>query len=144
MRRILFLDVDGVLNHEGMPEPDGEPPLYGAPLCRDCIRRLSDVCDQTGARIVVSSSWRLNPDSMRDLRAALGGRIIGATPARNVGARHKEIEEWIVQAREPIDGVVVDDDTDAEVALMPFVRTDFLNGGFTDAHAAQIRARWAA
>src|SRR5262249_43618 len=52
---IIFLDVDGVLNHRGVFRPGNGPD----PLCPKAVRRLIDLVAVAGARIVVSSTWRL-------------------------------------------------------------------------------------
>ena len=53
MIRILFLDFDGVLNH---------PLTWGnrddTVIDIDKVKRLNDLLTKTGAKIVVSSSWR--------------------------------------------------------------------------------------
>lgn len=132
--RVIFLDVDGVLNHDGCDWSAGHRTLDPA-----CCERIRQICDRTGARIVVSSTWRLG-DGMNLLREQFGRRIIGVTPARNFGARHKEIEEWMLQhAALPLEICVVDDDADAEIPLLPFVRTSHVDG-LTEAKAAEIEA----
>lgn len=49
--KIIFLDVDGVL-HSIFARNESQ--LFR----RDCMQRLKKIVDQTGARIVLSSSWR--------------------------------------------------------------------------------------
>ncbi|HUV84906.1 MAG TPA: HAD domain-containing protein [Methanosarcinales archaeon] len=46
--KLLFLDIDGVLNHVHSYDQ----------LDHDCVVRLYDIIIQTGAKIVISSSWR--------------------------------------------------------------------------------------
>lgn len=131
--KILFLDVDGVLNHSGCPEwKDGHRVLDA-----DCVARVKLVCERTGARIVVSSTWRLG-DGMRPLRQAFGRLIIGETPYRYDSERRVEIGEWISAHPDTGRVCIVDDDFDAEVVDLPFVRTDFESGGFTDVHMERV------
>lgn len=61
--KIIFLDFDGVmdtayydhiLSKEGLPSCDE----YGAVFDPSCVMNLKHIIDQTGADIVVSSSWK--------------------------------------------------------------------------------------
>ena len=68
MCKYLFLDIDGVLNHEEWYV--NREPIYKGIFqywwenCfdPDCVKRLNQILDETGARLVVSSSWRFDPD----------------------------------------------------------------------------------
>ena len=55
-RKILFLDIDGVLNSYAVNygRKDWPECCYDPSLCRN----LKQVLDETGAEIVVSSTWR--------------------------------------------------------------------------------------
>ena len=62
--RYLFLDIDGVLNHDAWYTklrnmPAGQRPVFPV-CCFDplCVGRVNDILDLTGARLVLSSSWR--------------------------------------------------------------------------------------
>ena len=54
--KIIFLDVDGVLNSQDLLERCGEDKLV--PIDEENIRCLKEIVDETGAEIVLSSSWR--------------------------------------------------------------------------------------
>ncbi len=87
--RLIFLDVDGVLNQEGSLHIDPRN-----------VRRLRDIIDQTGAHIVVSSFWRLKSKRRRQVFAALLSaglpRPLGYTPLMHNGhARASEILAWL-------------------------------------------------
>jgi hypothetical protein len=90
--RIVFLDIDGVLNHAGTIGEDGEDApwrreageLLRVPIAPECMDRLNRLVAQTGARIVISSSWRLFA-RWQDLGPALArhglvGEVVGETP----------------------------------------------------------------
>lgn len=47
-RKVIFLDIDGVLNQDNC----------GAKIEEQFVRRLAHIVEETGAEIVLSSSWR--------------------------------------------------------------------------------------
>lgn len=48
VRKVIFLDIDGVLNQDN-----------GGPKIEECfVKRLAHIVEETGAEIVLSSSWR--------------------------------------------------------------------------------------
>jgi len=91
--KILFLDIDGVLNCERAYKlghckyvewewPDGTKDHHQsfAPWCKEYLNELIDL---TGAKIVISSTWRHSGiDFMRKVWEIEGmkGEIIGTTP----------------------------------------------------------------
>lgn len=59
--KILFLDIDGVCNHQKTRERQGNTKFIGInPAMAERVRRI---VAETGCRVVLSSSWRLFPDS---------------------------------------------------------------------------------
>ncbi len=86
MHRYLFLDIDGVLNTEryrnyllknGLSETDDDGYLFDP----DAVEWLEYILEETNAKIVVTSSWRLNRDIQTLWRnRKLPGEIIGVTP----------------------------------------------------------------
>ena len=56
-RKVIFLDIDGVLNCGRTPNPRKFPYVVDTRL----LSRLKKLLDRTGAKIVLSSSWRLDP-----------------------------------------------------------------------------------
>lgn len=90
MRKILFLDIDGVL-HGDLNERLSRVGLFEAYL-----RQLPEV------EIVFSSTWRedYTLDELRELFAApLRAQVIGVTPILDEGCdrggRSREIEAWL-------------------------------------------------
>jgi len=58
--RVIFLDIDGVLNHcdtRSAISPTAAEPLP-IPIAPECVVRLNRLIAETGAKIVISSSWR--------------------------------------------------------------------------------------
>lgn len=146
MRRLLFLDVDGVLNH-----------LKSDDLCPVALGLLGEVVGRTSCEIVLSSTWRLYPESCERLEAAflnhgipkwVGStpyiRYDGSKPHLRVQPRNDEIKAWLLENLKGSARVmVVDDERDAEIqdriegVVSEFVRTDYDNG-FTREHASRV------
>ena len=55
--KIIFLDIDGVLNCDKTPNPRKFPYIVDKKL----LARLKKLLDRTGAKVVLSSSWRCDP-----------------------------------------------------------------------------------
>ena len=66
--KIIFLDIDGVLND------DGTVPERGPAVDPEMVSRLSRIVSQTGADIVLSSSWKWGFDSYFKAGAGTAGR----------------------------------------------------------------------
>lgn len=81
--RLIFLDIDGVLNtcQHGSFRCSLNGQEYHA-FCPKTVAALNRITDETGAKIVVSSTWRLK--GLDVMRAILGdqgvtGEVIGLT-----------------------------------------------------------------
>ena len=57
MKKVIFLDVDGVLNSNRTLYED-------ISLEDDLILNLKELVDKTGAKIILSSSWRLSTEAV--------------------------------------------------------------------------------
>lgn len=135
MRKILFLDVDGVLNSMQILR---EATTHHA-LGDNHLAILKRIIDEIGCEIVLSSTWRCYTDSKRALRIEFQKHKIplwtGQTPDL-CGERWTEIQKWLVDNVETEAMVViVDDDSDAELlgrepenVKSHFVQTDFKTG----------------
>jgi hypothetical protein len=76
--KIIFLDIDGVLNvmHRDRDE-------YGAIFHQNFVNNLETVINETGAKIIISSSWRHGGlQRMKDMWSFrnLPSEVIGITP----------------------------------------------------------------
>jgi hypothetical protein len=123
--KVIFLDIDGVLNWAGT-----EDRINGfIGLCSERIQRLNAITDaHPDAKIVVSSTWRKSffPGGYKDFDGlvqllhdrGVKAEIIDYTPWRfSYQPRGAEIREWIEDWRQENPGqelvyVVLDDDTD--------------------------------
>jgi len=113
MRRVLFLDIDGVLNRTGFSPPATvgmrswiEPEL---------AVRLAGLLEATGAKIVLSTSWRID-SGLESLRAELaasgidGSWLLGATPDLDGDERWLEIHAWMEEHGFAPESVVIVED----------------------------------
>ena len=96
--KILFLDIDGVCNHQKTRERQGDTKFIGInPAMADRVRRI---VAETGCKVVLSSSWRLFPDSAK-YAAEHVCEFFDQTPDLQRGAvwgivyRGFEIKQWL-------------------------------------------------
>lgn len=123
--KILFLDVDGVLNR--CEEGPG--------LEEDKLAMLQWIVEATGCQIVVSSSWRLIPESYERLMEVLNKRGIpvrGVTPDKSrlksecsTGPceRWEEITAWLEANPNVTQFAIVDDALEMGPLWEHFIRT---------------------
>lgn len=118
--RILFLDVDGVLNSY---KTGGRYALK-----RNCLRRLQKIIDKTQCKIVLSSTWRMDEYALKRLRRVLSYRNIKIFDTTPVLGKHRglEIAEWLDTHKDEISKyAILDDDSDMEEWQLPnFFQTD--------------------
>jgi len=157
--KIIFLDIDGVVvNRRSLTElrnlprgMEGRPSVPYA-VAKECIEPLNAIFDaHPDARLVISSTWRLDNDLKRLTRIfdAWGIRIPLLTPTwktpRLAGdPRGKEIQAWIDEHGEPESFVILDDDPDIEHLSHRLILTKFEVGlTMTDAARAieMLKAR---
>lgn len=105
-RRVVFLDIDGVL------APIRRWDRYGD-LDPGCTRVLNEIVAGAGAEVVVSSTWRHGKSvtELQEMLAAAGfiGCVIDKTPVGTPGAeRGDEIAAWL--AEHPVGSYVIIDD----------------------------------
>src|SRR5689334_14670437 len=55
--KVIFLDIDGVLNCSKTPNPRDFPYIVDKKL----LARFKKLLERTGARVVLSSTWRCDP-----------------------------------------------------------------------------------
>lgn len=121
--KVIFLDIDGVLNDDD---------YTGIKVHEDKVKLLAKLVDETGADIIISSSWRYHirqyilkisegeeiPQSMKSERllASLfekyNLKISGFTPELSSGpdARPMEIRAWLTNQINIESFVILDDD----------------------------------
>ena len=117
--KIIFLDFDGTMDtarYELILRITGRPSIdaYGTVFDPECVWNLKQIIDKTGAKIVVSSSWKsiMSFDELLDMwgKRCLPGEMIGTTPytleCRNRG---DEIDLWLMGCDEECQYVILDD-----------------------------------
>ena len=119
-RRVIFLDIDGVL------APIRSWDRYGD-LDPACIQVLNDIVAGGEADVVVTSAWRYGKTvvELQDLLQAQGfsGCVLDTTPTDIPGARRgDEITAWL--AEHPVGGyVIIDDHADMGALRTHLVQT---------------------
>ena len=115
MKRYIFLDIDGVLNTGRNDCLD--PERNGHPFDSEAVSNLGRIVRQTGARLVISSSWRhMGLGKLREMwqRCGLPGGISDVTPGawgedETFPTRGDEIKAWLEARTGPVSYVVLDD-----------------------------------
>ena len=135
--KVIFLDVDGVLNSEsycdwvmnnlgydngygGFFPPEAKPRVEDVKWDPETVRVLQHIVEETGANIVMSSTWRHNfpLERFNDMFALYGAHfnIISATPSapRRMssfqGFRGDEVNQWLSETIHDIESYVILDD----------------------------------
>ena len=144
MNRIIFLDVDGVLNNGSwaMEMYDKGIRVYrDGILYEPALKRLKRLVDATGAMIVVSSSWRQIPTAYGQLRDWLfkyGMTIADITPYIGT-CRGDDITAWFNRNPGEWSYVILDDEDDLGEHMSYLVQTEFDVGLIdTDVERAMI------
>lgn len=113
--KIVFLDIDGVLNCK---TDFNKRVSCGKCLGMDKVDRLRTLLKLTGAKVVLSSTWRRYEDHCKYLRRH-GVNFIDSTPLSvkeswggNYVRRGMEIDVWLKQHPEVHRYVILDDDSD--------------------------------
>lgn len=128
--KVLFLDIDGVLNSSHFLEDlkSGQDAI-----CPDMVAQINKVTDATSCKIVISSTWRLYWD-LEDLiqilrKHGLTGDVIDKTPDLRLGRRDDEILAWLANRSNLMAFAVVDDHAKDLVKVKDnFVHTSFVHG----------------
>lgn len=142
MTKVIFLDIDGVLNilsdsyYTTRFREDGAIKHIEEHL----TSRLSWLLNKTRASIVISSSWRLSMNDLQEQMEKEGfemwDRVIGRTSISKFENRGEEIEDWISKHPEIKNFVVIDDEFvdicgdkfHSSELERRFVQVDFENG----------------
>lgn len=132
--KVVFLDCDGVLNHVGC---DWSGSVH--PIDANCVSRVRGLRERTGAKIVLSSVWRLGGSGRAALEAA-GLFVDSITPDLPGGLTNRaiEIRAWLEAHPQVTRWAVLDDEEDADLGDGSFFKTEFDGQALTEAIAGQV------
>lgn len=123
--KIIFLDIDGVLNCKRTPNPRKFPFIVD-PILLERFRRLLEV---TGAQVVLSSNWRFDPAGLFSAEH-YGIPFIASTPDLEGEPRCNAILEWL-RCHPDVERFIVIDDEDDELDALPLFQP-LRSTGLTD------------
>ena len=111
--KVIMLDIDGVCNCD---TTNAVAPSGCTGISDKHIKRLKKIVDATGARVVLSSDWKMaNEKDYHYLTQKLWYRgkirIISQTPNISWDRRGHEIREWLRSNDDIVESYVVLDDT---------------------------------
>lgn len=146
--KVIFLDIDGVLvTWDSLSNWSGAG-HKGSMISPECAKVLNEIIEKTGAKIVVSSTWRMGR-TMDKLKEELseGGvnvsNVIGKTSILHT-IRGVEISKWLydhANSMTPVPLVesfcIIDDDSDMGDLKHRLVQTS-MKEGLTEAHISQV------
>lgn len=117
MKKVIFLDFDGVmdtayydhmLDSQGLPQSDKWGPVFDP----SNVNNLRRIIDETGADIVVSSTWKdyMTYEAILQMwkDRSLPGFVTDTTPTVSLH-RGDEIDAWLAECRRECRYVIIDD-----------------------------------
>ena len=116
---MIFLDVDGVLNsaqYRKQIYPNRQELSYiERNVDKQCLLNLKKILKETGAKIVVSSTWRKDKDynKFKEYLAKEGIGILDETPDLGESGKNRgeEIRKWLTNYKEQVEKfIIIDDD----------------------------------
>ncbi len=152
MNKLIFLDIDGVLNSYTTSIVHGDTGLFGHQMNPMSVLLLLRLHMVSNCDFVISSSWKMmkNYQPIIETNMRLAGwpndmpvPIIGKTPDLE-GWRGREIDAWLTEYAPgliPWKEYVILDDTKDFFQGQPLLRVDPQNG-FAEQHFAIIMKHW--
>lgn len=105
--KVIFLDIDGVLNCAETPNPRRFPYIVDSKL----LARLNELVNWTGAKVVLSSTWRCDPIGLFAAKH-WGIPFLDVCPDMPQSPRREEISFWLADHPDVTRFVVIDDEDD--------------------------------
>jgi len=129
--KVLFLDIDGVVNKVGTHA------RYRDSVAIDPFLafRIGKIVVDTGCQVVLSSTWRLFPDRRRAVEVYVTD-ILDITPIAAGDFRGDEVRAWLAGHPE-VTRYAILDDCDDFYHDQPLFRTSWLTG-ITDEIAQRV------
>lgn len=138
--KVIMLDVDGVLNGYNTRQTK-----FGFTFIDDTmVGRLKQIVDATGAKIVLTSTWRMCDGlpkeqplyhALTEKLAEFGLTIMDKTPVGST-IRGAEIDIWLHKHPECDNFIILDDDNDMQPHGRRLIQTGMMNG-LEDKHVAK-------
>lgn len=147
--KAIFLDIDGVLNNTAhlteLRNLLGREQYFSIinqiheiPFDYRSCRLLQALIKETGAEIILSSTWRLNDNGIETIEQYAGIPIRDTTPVLDA-IRGEEIKQYLDNHPKITEYVILDDDTDMLKEQMGhFVKVNNMTG-FTITEYIQCR-----
>ena len=129
--KLIFLDIDGVMNHKGKDAPavcviDERP-----------LALLAELVRKSGAAVVLTSSWRLAADEPWRAPLLRGGvTVVGRTVRLNGNNRRREILLYLEAQRDVEAFVILDDQPGRWGELKKHLVRTNPQAGLEEAHVA--------
>lgn len=132
---IIFLDIDGVLTTQGTLFKYGDA---------DCVFYLNKLTNELDAKLVISSTWRFDPNHVKHLQDwGVTADIIGKTPhivreingIQTAASREQEILSWMAanpEIMENEDYMIIDDEGGLKIIPEKLLQTE-TDFGLTEA-----------
>lgn len=136
--KVIFLDIDGVLNHDNYYGTD-EFMLHdrfkpNSQICRDTVQLLNHFIEDTKCKVVITSTWRLGR-TITELQKLLDnkgftGIVVGKTENlsrmhHTIMCRGKEIQKYLNDNPDITQCVIFEDDMDDMIEVLS--HTIFVN-----------------
>jgi hypothetical protein len=131
--KVIFLDIDGVLNCKNTPNPRSFPYIVD----RKLLKRLLRLLDRSGAVVVLTTTWRYDPAGLFSAKH-WGIPFIDFTPDMPKKPRRNEILAWL-QKHPRVKRYVVIDDEDDELDDLPLFQPSAAIGLTADIVKGVIR-----
>jgi hypothetical protein len=111
--KVIFLDIDGVLNCNRTQNPRKFPYVVDKKL----LSRLNRLLKRTGAKVVLSSSWRVDPVGILAARH-WGVPVFDFAPDLPKKTRRDEVLAWL-SAHPKVSRFAIIDDEDDDLDNLP-------------------------
>lgn len=132
--KILFLDIDGVVNNRKTPLDLSKDEFW--PIDKYMAFLIGRLVDRVDAKIVLSSAWRGYPNGVKEVEKRVGKVFDSTKSFSNI--RGEEIKEWLDRHPEVTKYAILDDENDMLPEQWPnFFKTIF-EFGLTDEIAKQV------
>lgn len=143
MSKVIFLDIDGVLNNKEVFCKITQSRVWD----NWCVDRLNKITKETNAKIVISSTWRRSDSLYSIIKNEMGieGEIIGRTiNYLPIGVertyRGDEIQLWLDEHPFVTNFIILDDNSDMVHLIDHLIQTDTFIG-LTDEHVKEAIRR---